>query len=145
MQSVSSGKLTSYFFVNCDKMEGLAADGTAVCLFAPFPQTAVMQRVATNWYRGNVIVIERCRRVLFVYMGECVGVLNGETFVLTFEFFDELMHCRAQRGCVGFDVQGLQTDNALVSHGGSRTEPKSDFQANTNAEDACKLFRRFEF
>lgn len=38
-------------------MEGLAADGAAVCLCRPFLQARVVQHMATDLYDGNVVVI----------------------------------------------------------------------------------------
>jgi hypothetical protein len=56
--------------------------------------------------------------------------------MLSFELLEQLLHCRARWGCVGFDVQELQTDDALVGHDRWRTEPESDFQENASAEEA---------
>ena len=135
---VRVARRTSNLIVHGDGMERLAADGAAVCLVGPFPQTGVVQHVAANLNLGYMLVVLMgfVDSVVFSDVGtgfvgcfgECIRILNRESFVVLFQ---QLLWCcrgagsswrgREGRGDSGgrggLDVQGLQTDDALISHG----------------------------
>lgn len=129
-------RLTSNLVVDVDDMEGLAANGAAVRLVGPLAQTSIVQHVAAHFDLGYMVVVDVLQSVLLlVCAGECFGILNGKAFVvlLVVIIFEVVLQrrrvivvvlllwvlpfCRAQRGRAGLDVQGLQTDDALISHG----------------------------
>jgi hypothetical protein len=85
------GELTSNLVVNSDGMECLAADRAAVCLFGPFPKTGVVQHVATDLNFGYIFVVDVFWPVFLVWFGECIGIFNGEAFVVVFQ---QLLFCR---------------------------------------------------
>jgi hypothetical protein len=94
-------------------MEYLAADGTAVCLVGPFAQAGVVQHVAAGVDFGYVLVVDMVWAVLLGLFGEDIRILNGKEFVVDLV----LLQLCCIGGRTGLDVQRLQTDDALISHG----------------------------
>ena len=69
--------LTSNLVIDLHEMEGLAADGTTVCLCSPFLQARVVQHMATDLYDSNVVVVVMLVLLLDGYSGGRGGLRRG--------------------------------------------------------------------
>ncbi len=97
------GKRTSNLVEYLDDIECVATNGTAICFLRPFPQTFVVQNMIAGFDQSNRL-LDGCG----AGMGSWQVCSRGRHCTRISKI---LVNTR-----VRYDIQVLQTDNALVSH-----------------------------